>query len=43
MECLTSNSNASNKDIRLIEDIFLGLKIYRRVLNNTDCEVEVEL
>ena len=43
IDCLTSNSNASNKDIRLIEDIFLGLKIYKQVLVNIDCEIEVEL
>ena len=43
IDCLTSNSNASNKDIRLIEDIFLGLKIYKQVLINIDCEIEVEL
>lgn len=43
IDCLTNNSNASNKDIRLIEDIFLGLKIYKQVLINIDCEIEVEL
>lgn len=37
------NSVTDNDDIRLVEDIYLGLKIYKQVLNNHNCYIEVDL
>lgn len=40
---LTMYQNPVSEEIRLVEDIFLGLKIYKQVLNNGNCQIEVDL
>ena len=40
---LSMYKNPVSEEIRLLEDIFLGLKIYKQVLNNEECYVEVDI